>query len=109
MAAREDEAEPLVGNRAHVVVLLHPELLETREQLGLARERSLPPDAVDCTVARRGDDPRAGVAGRAVARPALDRGRKGVLYRILGELEVAEDTDEDRDCTPPLLAEDGVD
>jgi hypothetical protein len=45
----------------------------------------------------------------AVTRPALDSRCEGVLYRILGELEVAEDADEDGDRTSPLLAEDGAD
>ena len=41
--------------------------------------------------------------------PALEGCREGVLNRVLGELEVAEDADEDRDRTSPLLAEDGPD
>ena len=50
-----------------------------------------------------------GLRGSAVPRPALERGRERVLHGVLGELEVAEDADEDRDCTAPLLAEDLVD
>jgi hypothetical protein len=38
--------------------------------------------------------------------PALDRRREGVLYGVLGELEVAEDADEDGDRMSPLLTED---
>jgi hypothetical protein len=45
----------------------------------------------------------------AVTRPPLGGLRKGILHRVLGELEVAEDTDENGDRTSPLLAEDGAD
>jgi hypothetical protein len=40
-------------------------------------------------------------------RPAFERGCERVLNRVLGELEVAEDADEDCDRTAPLLPEDG--
>ena len=108
MAAGEDERQPLVGDRAHVLVLAG-ELLEPCEQLGLAFERPLAPDPVDRPVARRRDDPGAGIARHAVHRPALERRGEGVLHSVLGEVEVAEDADEDRDRTSPLLAEDGRD
>ena len=104
VAAGEDEREPVVGDRAHVV-LLGGQRLEPGEQLGLARERPLAPEPVDRAVARGRDDPGARVARHAVARPALERDREGVLHRVLGELEVAEDAGEDGDCTAPLLAD----
>jgi len=85
------------------------QFLESREQLGLACERALAPDPVDRAVAGGGDDPCTGIARRSVARPALERRCERVLYRILGELEVAEDADQDRDCASPLLAEEGFD
>jgi hypothetical protein len=88
---------------------LRAQLLEPREHLGFPRQRALAPDPVDRTVASGGDDPRTGIARGPVARPALERGRERVLYRILGELEVAEDADQDRDCAAPLLAEEGFD
>ena len=68
VAAGEDEAQPLVGDRAHVVLLLGSQLLESREELGLPRERALAPDAVDRAVSRRRDDPRA--TGCAACRRA---------------------------------------
>ena len=37
----------------------------------------------------------------------LDRGREGVLHRVLGELEVTEDADQDRDRAAPFLPEAG--
>ena len=108
VAAGEDERQPVVGDRAHVV-LLGRQLLEACEQLGLLLEDALAPDAVDRAVARRGDDPGSGIARHAVARPALERRGEGVLHRVLGELEVAEDAGEDRDRMAPLLAEDLLD
>src|SRR5262249_59310874 len=66
-------------------------------------------DAVDCTVARRCDDPGDWVVRLSVTRPPLERCRERVLHRVLGELEVAEDANEDRHRTAPLLAEECVD
>jgi hypothetical protein len=42
-------------------------------------------------------------------RPALEGDCERVLHGVLGELEVAEDADEDGDGTTPLLAEERVD
>jgi hypothetical protein len=105
MAAGEDEREPLVGDRAHLVLLVG-ELGEPGEELRLPLEGAVAADPVDRAVPCRRDDPRTGVPRRAVPRPALERRRERVLYGVLGEVEVAEDADEDRDGTSPLLAED---
>jgi hypothetical protein len=80
-----------------------------REELRLAREGSLAADPVDGAVARSRDDPRSGMPRNAVARPAFERRRERVLNRVLGELEVTEDADEDRDGMSPFLAEEGFD
>src|SRR5690349_21156502 len=109
MAAREDEAQAFVRYPAHVVVLVRAQALEPCQQLRLACERAVAADAVDRPVARSCHDPRRRVAGRAVARPAREGDRERVLHRVLGEVEVTEDTDEDCDGTPPLLAEELVD
>jgi hypothetical protein len=85
------------------------QFLESREKLGLARKRALAPYAVDRAVAGGGDDPRARVVGRSIARPAFERGCERVLNCVLGELEVAENADQDRDCASPFLAEEGFD
>ena len=74
-----------------------------REQLRLAHERLLASDPVDRAVARRRDDPRAWVRRRPVARPALRGPDEGVLHRVLGEVEIAEDAAEDRDATRTLV------
>ncbi len=60
VAAREEQREALVGDRAHVVVLRHGDRLEAGKQLRLARERALAADPVDRAVSRCGDDPRPG-------------------------------------------------
>ncbi len=108
MTAGEDEREPVVGDRAHALVV-HRQRFETGEQLRLPGEDAVTPDPVDCAVARGRDHPGAGVGGRPVARPAFERGGERILHRVLGEGEVAEDTGEDRDGTAPFLAEDATD
>ena len=108
VAAREDEGEPVVRDRAHVV-LLDRELLQPPDELRLLLEDLLAADPVDRPVPRGRDDPGAGRARHAVARPALESGRERVLHRVLGELEVTEDAREDRDGTAPLLSEDPLD
>jgi len=102
VAAREDQLEALVGNCRVLVV---GELRRPCEQLRLARERLLAPDPVDRAVARRRDDPRARVRGRAVARPPLQRNREGILHRILGEVEIAEDAAQNRDAARTFVTE----
>ena len=49
-----------------------------------------PPDVVDRDVAADHDQPRRGIARRAVLRPALQRAQAGVLERLLGGVEIAE-------------------
>jgi hypothetical protein len=87
VAAREDQAEPLVRDHVWVIGFLGP---ERGEQLGLALERPLAADPVDRAVAGGRQQPGAGVGGGAVARPALERGGEGLLDGVLGELDVAE-------------------
>jgi hypothetical protein len=65
-------------------------------------------DAVDRPVAGGGDEPRARVVGRPVARPALGGGGERLLRGFLGELEVAEEADQRREDASPLVAEDLV-
>ena len=108
VAAREDEREAIVGDRAHVV-LLRGQLLQSADELGLALEDLLAADAVDRAVACGRDDPRARGTRHALARPPLECGRERVLHGVLGELEVAEDAREDRDGMAPLLPEDPLD
>ncbi len=115
MAAREDQPEPLVGDLGLVDAvgdhLLGP-LLQVARPGGLGLPpRPLAPQAVDRPVARGREDPGQRRVRRPVARPAGERGRVGVLQRVLGAVDVAEDARQDRQRPPVLLADepgDGV-
>src|SRR5213082_1046476 len=98
VTTREDQAQPLVGDR--LVHLLSR--LEGRQQLRLAPQRLLAPDAVARAVARGDQQPGAGLGRNAVAWPALERDRNRFLKGVLGELEVAEDADQAREDAPPF-------
>jgi len=52
-----------------------------------------------------GDDPPAGLGGHAGVRPARQGGGEGVLDRLLGEVDVAEVTDQDGHRAPVLVPE----
>ena len=73
VAAREDEREAVVGDRAHVV-LLGGELLQPPDELRLLLEDLLAADPVDRAVARGRDDPGAG-RSRQRRRAASARAR----------------------------------
>ena len=103
MAAGEDELQALVGDRRLVHVVLHR--LGHFEQTRLGQQRPLAPQPVDRAVAGGRRQPRAGVARRAVARPALGGDREGLLSGLLGEVEVAEEADQGRQHAAPLGAE----
>jgi hypothetical protein len=105
VAAGEDEGEPLVGNRAHVVLLL--DRLDRCEPLE-RRPLRLAAQPVDRAVASGGDDPGTGIRRDAVAGPALRGDRERLLDGVLGEVEVAERADQDRDRAPELLPVDLV-
>jgi hypothetical protein len=77
--------------------------------LSLCSAGRLTTDPVDRAVARRRDDPRAGVVRDAVARPALERDDERVLDRLLGAVEVAERARQGRDRLPGLAPEQAVD
>jgi hypothetical protein len=104
MTAGEDEAQAVVRNRAHLLVLSRP-LLQERE---LAVERSLAADPVEGPVARCGQKPGRRVVRHPVARPPLQRGCERILKRVLGEVEVAEGADQGREDAAALLAEEAV-
>jgi hypothetical protein len=60
-------------------------------------------------VARGRRQPRARIARQPFAGPALGGRRKRLLRGFLGEIEVAEEADQRREDTTPLLAEDLLD
>ena len=74
----------------------------------MGAEHPIAPEPVDRAVACHRDDPRERVARDAVARPALDRGREGVLDGLLGHVPVADGADQRRDRPPEVLAEQAV-
>jgi len=76
------------------------------EQAGLRGQRPIAPDAIDRAIARRGDEPCARAGRQAVPAPALGRDREGLLGGFLGEVEVAEEADQGRQDTAPLVAKD---
>src|SRR5581483_8421738 len=101
MTAGEDQLEALVGNRRLLVLR---ELLGSGQELRLAGERLVAADAVDRAVARRRDDPGSRVGREAVSRPPFGGAKERLLYRVLGEIEIAEDAAEDRDRARTLVA-----
>jgi hypothetical protein len=113
MAGREDEPQPLVGDRAHdvlVLVVAAAEGAQLRLERGPPRgEALLAPQPVDRAVAGRGDDPGRRIVGDAARGPALERDEECVLDRLLGTVEVAEDAGEDGDRLPRLAPEQAVD
>ena len=110
MTTREDQPQPIVLD------------LVLAGGLGIQRARVEPfgelsergskaraaPHAVDRLEAAGGHEPRARVARHAVARPLLDRRRKGIVHRLFGEIEIAEQADQGCEHTPRVGAVDGI-
>ena len=109
VAAREDQAEPLV---AHGTLLVgdvgaggrHPRRLS----LPVVARRLAPPP-VDGPVAGGGDDPPGGTGGHPRRRPPLDRHGERILDRLLGGTDVTERSDQRGHHPPVLLAEHPLD
>jgi hypothetical protein len=102
MAAGEDELEALVGDRGLVHVVLSR--FGHVEEAELRLEGAIAADAVDGPVAGRRHEPRARALWNAFARPTRGGDRKRLLGRFLGEVEVAEEADQDCDDAAPLVA-----
>ena len=103
MAAGENQLEPLVLDH-RVVQLVHRHFGHLQLP-GLLGQRSLSPDPVDRPVARGDRQPRARVGRNSVAGPSLRGNRKRLLGGLLGEIEIAEETDQRGKHTPPLVPE----
>jgi hypothetical protein len=107
VTAREQQLEPLVWECAsgHLILrrFAHVELTDLR------RERAIAADPVDRVIARGRRQPRPRVARQPVGGPAPRGGRERLLGGFLGEVEVAEEADQRREDTTPLLAEDLLD
>ena len=115
VAARENEAKPIVGDGTH---LLRPSFRAGALglQLGQLREEGLlfgeplgPSNAIDGLVPRGRRDPGARVVGHAAQRPLLKGDDERFLDGLFSQVEVAEDADERRDRPPRLVAEQAVD
>jgi hypothetical protein len=76
------------------------------QQVGLCGKRAIAADAVDRTIARGHQQPRARIRRRTIALPALGRGRERLLRGFLGEVEVAEEADQGRQNAAPFVAKD---
>jgi hypothetical protein len=119
MAAREDQSQSIVGDR-HVGVAptglvgldageLRLDRSVPREFLRLVPQSSATAQPVDGPIARRRRDPRARVVRDTADRPGLERRDERLLDGLLGQVEVAEDTDERRDGSPRLVSEQAID
>jgi len=108
VAAGEDQPQPVVGDGVHLVVLPAGRLQQGQGSPALGQP-ALAAEPVDGLVAGGGDDPGPGPVGDARARPTLDGDQEGLLDRLLGQVEVAEDTDEGGHGLPGLLPEHPLD
>jgi hypothetical protein len=106
VTAREDELQPLVGKRRGVHRHLSP--VARDEQAELGREGPVAADAVRCPVPSRPHKPGAWMAGDAVAWPAVGGDGERLLRGFLGEIEVAEETDQGGQDAAPFFAEDAI-
>jgi hypothetical protein len=104
VAAREHQLEALVLDH-RVIDLVHGRL-GNLELASLLRQRPLPADPIDRSVARGDDQPGSRVRRRALTRPALGGNRKRLLSGVLGTVKIAEEADQRGEYPSPLLAED---
>lgn len=107
VAAREDEAQPVVVHGA-----LLDGVVRCVQERGLrvaVRARGLAADPVDRLAARGREDPAGRAGGQAGHGPALDGRGERLLHRVLGEVQVAEDAGQDGDGTRVLRAEHALD
>ena len=104
VAAREHQAQAIVGNPLVPRTAGSPRsaLLHGRHLLHLRDAHVGPPWPVDGAVAGHGRQPGAWAARDAVARPALQRRREGVLRALLGEVPVTREADQGRHDPAPL-------
>jgi hypothetical protein len=79
------------------------------ELADLVLEPPGPADPVDRLVPGGGRDPSRWIARHPPHGPDLERDEERVLDRLLGEVEIAEHSDERRDRPSRLLAEQAVD
>src|SRR5216683_1082425 len=99
MAASEDQPQPVVF---YILTLrLYSTGEASVELLGKLPKRRIEPGAPAHTVNRfeaaSGNQPRSGIHRDAITRPLLHRRGEGIVQRLLGEVEVVEQTDKSRE------------
>src|SRR5436305_5086186 len=96
MAAGEDQAEAIVLDAFRVGPRRGIDSGDLRVRAGLVErvEPRLPSQAVDRLEAAGRNEPGAWVRRHAVARPLLERRPERVVERLLGGIEVADQSDE---------------
>jgi hypothetical protein len=112
VTAGEYEAQALVRElvRLHIVGgAAATERLECLQRRAFLGQRALAANPVDRLVTGDLRDPRPGVARNPVPRPTFQRDGERLLYRLLGEVEVAHRPDERRDRPTRLVPEQAVD
>ena len=115
VTAGEDEPQSIVRDVHGVLTWLRVDGSLRRfrrlapERLDLLGQPVAPAKPVDRAVPRGRRDPGPGVVRHATLRPRLDGRDEGVLDRLLGEVEVAQDADQRGDRPALLLAEQAVD
>ena len=110
VAAGEDQAKAVVLDRIARVVALFPAgrvVGDVLDVLGGVVERDEAPlaaEAVDGAKASGGDEPGDGVRRHALRGPLLRRGDEGVVQRVLGEIEAAEQPHQRREHAAALVS-----
>jgi uncharacterized protein DUF6596 len=96
MATRENQPQPIIFDALVVkgrgVAGLGSELL--RDRCLRRVEPGAPPYRVDGLEPARRNEPCAEICGHTLFRPSLERSTEGIVQRVLGQLEVAEQTDQ---------------
>src|SRR5262249_38099378 len=107
VTAGEDQAQPVIAHRADLVRLVAGE-----EQGGLQAAvlaERLPAESIDRPVAGGREDPARRTRRQPGRRPAVRRHGERVLDRVLGDVDVTEDADQDGHGATVLLTEDPAD
>ena len=111
MAAGEDQAQALVGDGrvGRAVVRFRARLGDPSELAADLLEAPSAAQRIDGLVARRRDQPCTRIARRPLAGPLLERHRERVLDGLLGDVEVADQPDDDRQHAAELGAVEALD
>ena len=112
MAAREDQAQAIVGDDGGIVIrrrLPEDAVPLAREGLDLAVEPTAAPELIAGPVPRHRHEPGAGIVGQAIDRPVDQRRRQRFLHGFLGGVEIPEHAGHRGDESAVLAPEDVLD